>query len=36
MRLMEITASPAAKRIITRIDTRGALIDGILKRGEIP
>ena len=36
MRLMEITASPAAKRILTRIDTRGALIDGILKRGEIP
>lgn len=35
MRLREITASPAAKRVTTRIDTRGALIDGILNRKEI-
>jgi 2',3'-cyclic-nucleotide 2'-phosphodiesterase (5'-nucleotidase family) len=35
MRLREIVANPAAKRITTHIDTRGALIDGILNRKEI-
>ena len=35
MRLREIAASPAAKRATTKIDTRGALIDGILNRKEI-
>jgi hypothetical protein len=36
MRLREITLQPSAKRKVTRIDTRGALIDGLLERGEIP
>ena len=35
MRLREIAASPTAKRVTTKIDTRGALIDGILNRKEI-
>ncbi len=35
MRLREIAASPSAKRVITHIDTRNALIDGILNRKEI-
>jgi 5'-nucleotidase / UDP-sugar diphosphatase len=35
MRLREIAANPSAKRVTTRIDTRGALIDGILNRKEI-
>ena len=35
MRLREIAASQSAKRVSTRIDTRGALIDGILNRKEI-
>ncbi len=35
MRLREIVANPAAKRATTRIDTRGALIDGILNRKEL-
>ena len=35
MRLREIAAGPAAKRFTTKIDTRGALIDGILNRKEI-
>ncbi len=35
MRLREILAAPAAKRSTTPIDTRGALIDGILNRKEI-
>lgn len=35
MRLREIASSPAAKRTTTSIETRGALIDGILNRKEI-
>lgn len=35
MRLREIAAAPSAKRVTTRIDTRSALIDGILERKEI-
>jgi 5'-nucleotidase / UDP-sugar diphosphatase len=35
MRLREIVSRPSAKRHLTNIDTRGALIDGILERGEI-
>jgi 2',3'-cyclic-nucleotide 2'-phosphodiesterase (5'-nucleotidase family) len=35
MRLREIIANPAAKRVTTAIDTRSALIDGILNRKEI-
>ena len=35
MRLREIAAAPAAKRVATKIDTRSALIDGILNRKEI-
>ncbi len=35
MRLREIAAAPSAKRVTTKIDTRGALIDGILNRKEI-
>ncbi len=35
MRLREIIANPAAKRVTTGIDTRSALIDGILSRKEI-
>jgi 2',3'-cyclic-nucleotide 2'-phosphodiesterase (5'-nucleotidase family) len=35
MRLREIAASSSAKRVTTRIDTRSALIDGILNRKEI-
>lgn len=35
MRLREIAASPTATRVTTRIDTRSALIDGILNRKEI-
>lgn len=36
MRLREITRKPSAKRSVTRIDTRSALIDGLLERGQIP
>lgn len=36
MKLREIVSDPAAKLTLTRIDTRGALIDGLLKRGTIP
>ncbi len=35
MRLREITSDPSANRQITKIDTRSALIDGILNRKEI-
>ena len=35
MTLREILAKPAAKRSLTPIDTRAALIDGLLDRGEI-
>lgn len=35
MRLREIVSQPDARRKITSIDTRGALIDGLLKRGSI-
>ena len=35
MRLREILAKPAAKRSLTSIDTRAALVDGLLDRGEI-
>lgn len=35
-RLRDIVTHPDAKRITTSVDTRGALIDGILKRGSIP
>lgn len=35
MRLREIGVSPGAKRMTTTIDTRSALIDGILNRKEI-
>jgi 2',3'-cyclic-nucleotide 2'-phosphodiesterase (5'-nucleotidase family) len=35
MRLREIVASPSAKRVTSKIDTRSALIDGILSRREI-
>ncbi len=35
MRLREILSNPSAKRITAPIDTRGALIDGLLNRGEI-
>lgn len=35
MRLREIAMSPSAKHINTEIDTRGALIEGILNRKEI-
>jgi 2',3'-cyclic-nucleotide 2'-phosphodiesterase (5'-nucleotidase family) len=35
MRLGEILASPSARRLTTKIDTRSALIDGILNRKEI-
>jgi 2',3'-cyclic-nucleotide 2'-phosphodiesterase (5'-nucleotidase family) len=35
MRLREIVAQSSAKRTVTTIDTRGALIDGILNRKEI-
>lgn len=35
MRLREIAANPAAKRVTTKIDTRSALIDGILNRKQI-
>ncbi|MEX1048140.1 MAG: bifunctional UDP-sugar hydrolase/5'-nucleotidase [Akkermansiaceae bacterium] len=35
MRLREIVFSASAKRVTTTIDTRGALIDGILNRKEI-
>ncbi len=35
MRLREIAFSPDAKRRVTSIDTRGALIEGILNRGEL-
>lgn len=36
MRLREIISAPGAARHITTIDTRGALIDGILNRKQIP
>jgi hypothetical protein len=32
MRLREILEDPAAKRTTTSVDTRGALIDGLLRR----
>ena len=35
MRLREILSNPSAKRTATRIETRGALIDGILNRKEL-
>ena len=35
MRLREIAANPAAKRLTTKIDTRSALIEGILNRKEL-
>lgn len=35
MRLREIAMSPSAKRINSEIDTRGALIEGILNRKEV-
>lgn len=35
MRLREIATSPAAKRVPTQIETRGALIDGVLNRKKI-
>jgi 5'-nucleotidase / UDP-sugar diphosphatase len=35
MRLREIAASPSARRVATGIDTRSALIDGMLSRKEI-
>ncbi|RPJ34964.1 MAG: bifunctional metallophosphatase/5'-nucleotidase [Verrucomicrobiaceae bacterium] len=35
MRLREIVSQPSAKLTMTGIDTRGALIDGLLARGEI-
>jgi hypothetical protein len=35
MRLREILAKPAAKRSLTSIDIRAALVDGLLDRGEI-
>ena len=35
MKLRDILANPAAKRVVTGIDTRGALIDGLLNRGNI-
>jgi len=35
-RLRDIVTHPDAKRVTTPVDTRSALIDGILKRGEIP
>ncbi len=36
MKLRQIVSQPAAKLTLTRIDTRGALIDGLLKRGTLP
>lgn len=36
MKLRKIVSNPAAKLTLTRIDTRGALIDGLLKRGTLP
>jgi 2',3'-cyclic-nucleotide 2'-phosphodiesterase (5'-nucleotidase family) len=35
MKLREILAKPDAKRSLTSIDTRAALVDGLLDRGEI-
>lgn len=35
MRLREIASNPGAKRTVTRIDTRTALIEGILNRKEV-
>jgi 5'-nucleotidase / UDP-sugar diphosphatase len=35
-RFREIVHHPAARRHLTGIDTRSALIDGILDRGTIP
>jgi 2',3'-cyclic-nucleotide 2'-phosphodiesterase (5'-nucleotidase family) len=35
MRLRAIAANPAAKRVTTKIDTRSALIDGIINRKEL-
>jgi 2',3'-cyclic-nucleotide 2'-phosphodiesterase (5'-nucleotidase family) len=35
MRLRAIAADPAARRVTTKIDTRSALIDGILNRKEL-
>ena len=35
MHLRELLEKPSAKRRMTEIDTRGALIDGLLRRGEI-
>jgi 2',3'-cyclic-nucleotide 2'-phosphodiesterase/3'-nucleotidase len=36
MHLRGITLQPSAKRTVTRIDTRSALIDGLLDRKQIP
>ena len=35
MKLREIVSKPGAKRSLMQIDTRGALIDGLVARGEI-
>jgi hypothetical protein len=35
MKMREILAAPAAKRRTTPIDTRSALIDGLLDRGTV-
>jgi hypothetical protein len=35
MKLREIVSQPSAKRITTALDTRGALIEGLLNRGTI-
>ena len=35
MRLRQIACSPSSKRVITKIDARSALVDGILNRKEI-
>lgn len=36
MKLREIVLSPAAKRSVTSVDTRGALIEGLLERETVP
>lgn len=36
MRLREIVAQASTKRVLTKIDTRSALIDGFLNRKELP
>jgi hypothetical protein len=35
MRLREILARPGTSRRTTTVDTRGALIDGLLRRGHV-